>query len=72
MINEYNPDFSHLIIVDEVSMIDNRLMDSLLRGLTNNIKLVIAPDSSSNDYEEHKILKERGIDVLVIDHHEAD
>ena len=34
--------------------------------------MVIAPDSSSNDYEEHKILKEKGIDVLVIDHHEAD
>lgn len=37
-----------------------------------NIKLVIAPDSSSNDYEEHKKLKERGVDVLVIDHHEAE
>lgn len=34
--------------------------------------MVIAPDSSSNDYEEHKILSEKGIDVLVIDHHEAD
>lgn len=37
-----------------------------------NTKLVIAPDSSSNDYEEHKILKEKGIDILVIDHHEAE
>ena len=36
------------------------------------VKLVIAPDSSSNDYEEHKKLAERGIDVLVIDHHEAE
>jgi single-stranded-DNA-specific exonuclease len=36
------------------------------------VKLVICPDSSSNDYEEHKILAERGVDVLVIDHHEAD
>ena len=36
------------------------------------VKLVIAPDSSSNDYEQHKELKEKGIDVLVIDHHEAD
>jgi single-stranded-DNA-specific exonuclease len=33
---------------------------------------VIAPDSSSNDYEVHKLLHEKGIDVLVIDHHEAD
>lgn len=36
------------------------------------MKLVIAPDSSSNNYEEHKILKESGIDVLVIDHHDAE
>ena len=40
--------------------------------LENKIKLVIAPDSSSNNYEVHKILKENGIDVLVIDHHEAE
>ena len=38
----------------------------------NNIKLVIAPDSSSNNYEVHKTLKEQGIDVLVIDHHDAE
>ena len=37
-----------------------------------DVKLVVALDSSSNDYEEHRLLKERGIDVLVIDHHEAD
>ena len=40
--------------------------------IPNSVGLVIAPDSSSNDYEEHKKLKERGIDVLVIDHHEAE
>ena len=37
-----------------------------------DVKLVILPDSSSNDYEEHKVMKKRGIDVLVIDHHEAE
>lgn len=44
MVNEYNPDLSNLIIVDEVSMIDNRLMSSLLKGLTNNIKLILVGD----------------------------
>lgn len=33
--------------------------------------LIILPDSSSNDYEEHKILKDMGYDILVLDHHEA-
>lgn len=40
--------------------------------IPEGIKLVIAPDSSSNDYEEHELLASKGIDVLVIDHHEAD
>lgn len=44
----------------------------ILETIPEDVKLVIAPDSSSNDYEEHKILNERGVDVLVIDHHEAD
>ncbi len=43
-INEFNPDYHHLIIIDEVSMIDNSLMDNLFRGLTNNIKLVLVGD----------------------------
>ena len=34
--------------------------------------LVVLPDSSSNDYEEHKQLKEMGMDVLIMDHHSAD
>lgn len=34
--------------------------------------LVVAPDSSSNDYDIHKELYQKGIDVLVIDHHQAD
>ena len=40
--------------------------------IPKGVKLVIAPDSSSNDYDEHKLLAEMGIDVLVIDHHEAE
>lgn len=39
--------------------------------ITENIKLVIAPDSASNQYEEHQKLAEKGIDILILDHHEA-
>ena len=35
-------------------------------------QLIICPDSSSNDYELHKICKDRGIQVIVLDHHNAD
>ena len=44
----------------------------LLETIPDDVKLVIAPDSSSNDYEEHQQLSLKGVDVLVIDHHEAD
>lgn len=44
----------------------------LTETIPNDVKLVIAPDSSSSNYEEHKELHQRGIDVLVIDHHEAE
>ena len=43
-INEYNKDYSNLIIIDEVSMIDTNLLDNLFKGLTNNIKLVFVGD----------------------------
>ena len=39
--------------------------------IPDDVKLVIAPDSSSNDYQQHLELWNKGIDVLVIDHHEA-
>ena len=44
----------------------------ILETIPKDVKLVIAPDSSSNDYEVHQVLREQGIDVLVIDHHEAE
>lgn len=43
-IDEYNKDNSRLIIIDEASMIDVTLFDHLLRGLTDQIKLVIVGD----------------------------
>lgn len=40
--------------------------------IPDNIKLVVAPDSSSNSVDECAALAARGVQVLVIDHHEAD
>lgn len=40
--------------------------------LSENRYLVICPDAASNDYKEHKMLHEHGVDVLILDHHEAE
>src|SRR5205085_11494007 len=39
--------------------------------IPNDINLVIVPDAGSNQFKEHKQLKERNIDVIVLDHHEC-
>ena len=48
------------------------LSDCMDFVLARNPMLVICPDSSSNDYNYHKILADKNIQVLVLDHHLAD
>ena len=43
-VNEYEKAPSKLVIIDESSMIDTLLFDNLLKGLTEDIKLVIVGD----------------------------
>ena len=40
--------------------------------LPKNYKLIIVPDAGSNDYECHHVLKEHGVDCLILDHHMVD
>ena len=73
LINYLNCLFPHFV----QTKISYRIHDGKQHGLLTDtipedVKLVIAPDSSSNDYEEHEELHNRGIDVLVLDHHEAE
>lgn len=51
---------------------DGKIHGIKSESIPDEVTLVIAPDSSSNDYDEHEKLANRGIDVLVIDHHLAD
>ena len=45
-INEMNPNYQKLIIIDETSMIDTPLFSALLKGLTSNIQLVLVGDAN--------------------------
>jgi single-stranded-DNA-specific exonuclease len=44
----------------------------VLETIPNDVKLVIVPDAGSNQYKEHLTLKEKGIDIIVLDHHECE
>lgn len=48
------------------------LSDCIDYILDHNFSLVICPDSSSNDYNEHSTLHSAGIPIIILDHHEAD
>jgi single-stranded-DNA-specific exonuclease len=43
----------------------------ILDTIPDDVNLVIIPDSGSNQFDEHKALKKRGIDVIVLDHHDC-
>lgn len=43
----------------------------ILDEIPEDVDLVIVPDSGSNQFEEHKALKKKGIDIIVLDHHEC-
>lgn len=49
-------------------------LDTIMNILTPKkiYDIIVLPDSSSNDYEYHKILRDMGYDILVLDHHEAE
>ena len=39
--------------------------------IPEDVKLIIIPDAGSSEYEIHKQFKDRGCDILIIDHHQA-
>ena len=40
-----------------------------LKEILPQVQLLILPDASSEQFKEHKIVKDMGIDIIIIDHH---
>lgn len=73
LINYLNCLFPHFVQTNiSYRVHDGKQHGLLVETIPDDVKLVIAPDSSSSDFEEHEELHNRGIDVLVLDHHEAE
>lgn len=69
--------YIHVRFPSAISKITYSFHKGKIHGISVNdipegTTLVIAPDSSSNEENIHKLLYERGIDVLVMDHHQSD
>ena len=73
LINYLNCLFPHFVQTNITYRVhDGKQHGLLIDTIPNDVKLVIAPDSSSSDFEIHEELYKKGIDVLVLDHHEAE
>lgn len=58
-VNEYNPSRESYIIVDEVSMVDTLLMESLLKGLKRDVKIILVGDYNQlPSVREGQVLKD--------------
>lgn len=69
-LNKISPTLTQTNIIYRIQ--DGKQHGIILDTIPKDVSLVIIPDAGSNQLEEHKALKEQGIDVLVIDHHEVD
>ena len=48
------------------------LSDVNVEWAAANYALILCPDASSNDYEYHLAFIDKGVDIIVLDHHEAE
>lgn len=69
--------YIHAIIPSAIEHISYSFHNGKMHGINPALippetTLVIAPDSSSNDYDIHKMLHNKGVEVLVLDHHQAE
>lgn len=69
--------YIHAIIPSAIEHISYSFHNGKMHGINpalipSETTLVIAPDSSSNDYDIHKMLHNKGVEVLVLDHHQAE
>ena len=47
-------------------------LEDVYDKIPDDIQLVLIPDAGSNDYIYHNFLKQKGKEIIVLDHHESD
>lgn len=72
------PDASLVVLIHEgkahgidLKSVMNLIEDETVMANYNSV-LVVSPDASSNEHDVHKKLFDLGIDVVILDHHEAE
>lgn len=66
VIKQYSPDIHIQYIIHNGK---EHGLDDVYNEIESSINVVIVPDAGSNDVESCSLLKDKGIDVIVLDHH---
>ena len=66
-IKNYNPNQLSLVF----HQAKKKIHGLQTREIPEDVQLVIVPDAGTSDYEQWETLKERGSDILILDHHKA-
>ena len=53
-------------------LVQNEQENIISQIVQSDISLLFCPDSASNDVEQVNLLKEYGVDVIILDHHEIE
>jgi single-stranded-DNA-specific exonuclease len=69
--------YQYIKLIDSNVRLSYALHNDKKHGFDNikipeDINLIIVPDAGSNDFKHHKDLKEKGIDIIILDHHEIE
>jgi len=59
---------SNLLFQNHIKKTHGIMLDDL-KNVLPTIQLLILPDASSEQFKEHKIVKDMGIDIIILDHH---
>ncbi|PLR99517.1 DHH family phosphoesterase [Bacillus sp. T33-2] len=68
--------YQYIKLIEESTSVTWILHDDKSHGIEKitipeGIDLIILPDSGSGDFDRHKELRTKGIDIIVLDHHEV-
>ena len=69
-LNSIFPHYTQNFII--YSTHDTKAHGIVVESIPKDTKLVIVPDAGSNEIEKHQELKEKGIDILILDHHNVE
>lgn len=66
-LNKLFPHFTQTNVIYKTH--DSKQHGIVVEYIPNDVSLVVVPDAGSNELEKHEALAKKGMDILILDHH---